>query len=247
MNWLIQHWIHAVLLIQITMFSNADDKTRTYILKTGKMILNDGINVQENIHIGAANTLMECVRMCSQPDCKAVNYNEAERACEIKEFDEYYKMSRTVDEDENWKHAVKNECPGEFINGFYPGSCYFRNATRKMNWTSAREHCQAMGSELAVLDSMDELNTLRRQHHNYTGRYVYWVGATDAVEEGSWRWIGINITLSDDFPAWTNGSREASDTNKTDCLVVGIEAYEVRIKAADCAYEKELLCELPLY
>ncbi|CAH1800423.1 unnamed protein product [Owenia fusiformis] len=245
MNCSIFHIKVHVLLIHFAIYSKANTITRTYILKTGKMILNDEINVQKSIHV-VTNTLMECVRMCSQPDCKAVNYNEAERACETMGFDEYYKMSRTVGKDEKWAHAVKNECPGESFKGLYPGSCYFVSNTNIMNWTAARENCQAMGSDLAVLDSMDELNTLRRVFPN--GTRSYWLGATDAVKEGSWRWIGINTTISDDFPAWTNGSRQATDTNEKNCLVAWpYIANEFHVKAEDCSFEQGFLCESPVY
>ncbi|KAM7022539.1 C-type lectin domain family 1 member A-like [Passerculus sandwichensis] len=64
--------------------------------------------------------------------------------------------------------------------------CYFFFPEREaMDWDASRAECTAMGSELVVIDSRQELRYLLSQSsHNY-----YLLGLTRSSEEQKWKWI----------------------------------------------------------
>ncbi|XP_064586760.1 C-type lectin domain family 5 member A-like [Zonotrichia leucophrys gambelii] len=64
--------------------------------------------------------------------------------------------------------------------------CYFFSPERKaMDWNASRAECTAMGSDLVVIDSREELRYLLSQsRHNY-----YLLGLTRSPEERKWKWI----------------------------------------------------------
>ncbi|KAL9854396.1 uncharacterized protein GJ701_003789 [Geothlypis trichas] len=89
--------------------------------------------------------------------------------------------------------------------------CYFffpeRNAK---DWNGSRAECTAMGSDLVVIDSREELSYLLSQ-----SRYKYYfLGLTYSPEEQKWKWIN-NVEYD---PAMFRISRSYSDY---DCMTIG--------------------------
>ncbi|XP_058661793.1 C-type lectin domain family 5 member A-like [Ammospiza nelsoni] len=64
--------------------------------------------------------------------------------------------------------------------------CYFFFPEREaMDWNASRAECTAMGSDLVVIDSREELSYLLSQSsHNY-----YFLGLTRSPAEQKWKWI----------------------------------------------------------
>ncbi|XP_074395243.1 killer cell lectin-like receptor subfamily B member 1B allele B isoform X1 [Zonotrichia albicollis] len=64
--------------------------------------------------------------------------------------------------------------------------CYFFFPEREpKDWNASRAECTAMGSQLVVIDSKEELNYLHSQsRHNY-----YLLGLRYSPEEQKWKWI----------------------------------------------------------
>ncbi|XP_053800068.1 killer cell lectin-like receptor subfamily B member 1B allele B isoform X1 [Vidua chalybeata] len=65
-------------------------------------------------------------------------------------------------------------------------NCYFFSPEKKpKGWEASRAECTAMGSDLVVIDSREELSYLLPQsRHNY-----YLLGLTYSQEEQKWKWI----------------------------------------------------------
>jgi hypothetical protein len=73
------------------------------------------------------------------------------------------------------------------ITGFtnqqnYNGHSYYRS-TGSAVWTTARTNCSNMGGHLVTITSSGEQNFL------YTLWPSGWIGLTDEVTEGTWRWV----------------------------------------------------------
>ena len=73
------------------------------------------------------------------------------------------------------------------LNGFtsqnnYNGHSYYRS-TGSMTWTDARQACLNMGGHLVTSTSLAENNFLFNLWPNG------WIGLTDEVVEGQWRWV----------------------------------------------------------
>ncbi|CAN8212623.1 unnamed protein product [Coccothraustes coccothraustes] len=88
--------------------------------------------------------------------------------------------------------------------------CYFFSPERKVNWNASRAECTAMGSDLVVIDSREELRFL----HSQSSQNYYFLGLTYSPEEQKWKWIN-NVEHD---PAMFNLSRQYRDY---ECTVIG--------------------------
>ncbi|KAI4883140.1 hypothetical protein NFI96_020584, partial [Prochilodus magdalenae] len=70
---------------------------------------------------------------------------------------------------------------------YFSGSCYYFS-TDKKTWTESRDACVAAGGDLVIISSTEEQDFLKRSYGG-SGEQRYWVGLTDAVKEGDWRWL----------------------------------------------------------
>ncbi|KAK3553196.1 hypothetical protein QTP86_031776 [Hemibagrus guttatus] len=68
----------------------------------------------------------------------------------------------------------------------------------EMNWNSSRKSCQELGGDLAVINSKEEQDLLGGLAAKLG--FLYWIGLTDAENEGVWLWIDgtpLNTNLSE--------------------------------------------------
>ncbi|XP_062347535.1 killer cell lectin-like receptor subfamily B member 1 [Cinclus cinclus] len=109
--------------------------------------------------------------------------------------------------------------------------CYFFSPEKKkQDWKSSREECAAMGSDLVIIDSKEELNYLLSE-----SKYGYYLlGLTYSQEEQKWKWIN---NMEHD-PNLFRISRPYSDYN---CLTIGYD----RVGTAPCygSGTTQILCE----
>ena len=97
------------------------------------------------------------------------------------------------------------------LNGFtsqnnYNGHSYYRS-TGSMTWTDARQACLNMGGHLVTSTSLAENNFLFNLWPNG------WIGLTDEVVEGQWRWVtGEPFSWSN----WNGG--EPNNSNNEDYI-----------------------------
>ena len=99
---------------------------------------------------------------------------------------------------------------------FYEGACvgvggvdYLLVTEPVRTWPAARRHCQALGSDLATIPSVEANEKLYnvwkfRHAHPYRPKAIFgaWIGLNDYAEEGTWVWAdGSNST----FRYWHTG------------------------------------------
>uniref|UniRef100_A0A3B1K3T0 C-type lectin domain-containing protein n=1 Tax=Astyanax mexicanus TaxID=7994 RepID=A0A3B1K3T0_ASTMX len=70
---------------------------------------------------------------------------------------------------------------------YFSGKCYFFSDDTN-TWTASRDECLAAGGDLVIISSIEELDFLKRSKPG-PGPDHYWVGLSDAVKEGDWRWL----------------------------------------------------------
>ncbi|XP_072543440.1 uncharacterized protein [Salminus brasiliensis] len=68
---------------------------------------------------------------------------------------------------------------------YFMGKCYYFS-TDKETWTASRDACVAVGGDLVIINTPEEEDFIKRLG---TSNEYYWVGLTDAVKEGDWRWL----------------------------------------------------------
>ena len=85
--------------------------------------------------------------------------------------------------------------------------------TAKMNWTQARDWCQAHHTDLVSIQNQTENDYVLKHLPNRTGTPYYWIGLTRTAEK--WIWIGTNGTLAG-YKSWAPNE----PNNRTDELCV---------------------------
>ncbi|CAL8279781.1 unnamed protein product [Boreogadus saida] len=89
----------------------------------------------------------------------------------------------------------KQECPDGW-NKF--GCKCYKTTNTNQSWNKSREFCVSHGADLVVVDSKEELDFISRYN------VYFWLGATDAAGEGTWRWVDGTVLLLDN-PFWSRG------------------------------------------
>ncbi|XP_066537341.1 C-type lectin domain family 4 member D-like [Hoplias malabaricus] len=85
---------------------------------------------------------------------------------------------------------------------YFSGKCYYFS-TDKKTWNASRDACVAEGGHLVIVSSTEEQDFLKKSAP-FSGEHFYWVGLTDAVTEGDWRWLD-GTPLSATPPMWYSG------------------------------------------
>ena len=92
-----------------------------------------------------------------------------------------------------------------------------------LNWANAKGFCESVGGGLAVLNTK-VLNDIVTQ--KFAGQQ-YWIGASDAEQEGWWRWInGDMLRKPGKRTKYNNwGQSEPNGGSRENCLFVDREKW----------------------
>ncbi|MGH0183024.1 UNVERIFIED_CONTAM: hypothetical protein FKN15_011021 [Acipenser sinensis] len=125
--------------------------------------------------------------------------------------------------------CVIQTCPCEWT--LFSGKCYyFSNENR--DWKKAREFCQSQDSDLAVINSDEELNYLKGKV-----RVAHLVGMSDLETEGVWKWLDGSLV---DGRMWNPG--EPNNQGKEDCG----EMSNGKLNDIPCNIKQRWICEKTL-
>ncbi|XP_042168670.1 C-type lectin domain family 4 member E-like isoform X2 [Oncorhynchus tshawytscha] len=83
-----------------------------------------------------------------------------------------------------WLTSLKQTCPERWQK--FESSCYFLSTETK-TWKESREDCLQRGADLVIINNNKEQEFLFILNHT-TAVHV-WIGLTDSVTEGTWRWV----------------------------------------------------------
>ncbi|XP_071382216.1 L-selectin-like [Centroberyx affinis] len=122
------------------------------------------------------------------------------------------------------------------------GWTYHYSATKKMNWTQARQWCQTSYTDMVAIQSQQENDYLVSLLPNKTGSPYYWIGITKTHKNESWTWVGNNSTWIGD-QSWA--ANEPNNNHITEfCVEIYVNDGENRGKWNDekCANRKYPVC-----
>lgn len=117
-------------------------------------------------------------------------------------------------------------------------------------WSAAKEDCEAGGGRLAEVTSAEENAAVVAAASGASG---FWIGATDAAEEGTWLWAWSGRplsyhTYSNWAPGEPNDAYAAVVETSEDCLQVFGDAHDVlehqgAWNDARCTLNEPYVCE----
>ncbi|XP_061470470.1 hepatic lectin-like isoform X2 [Rhineura floridana] len=117
---------------------------------------------------------------------------------------------------------------------YFDGECYHFSVQRA-TWHTAKSHCEERNSSLVVVNDEAEQNFLESQARTEN----FWIGLTDADNEGEWRWIdGTNYRNG--YKKWKKGEPNNHD-HKEDCAHLSGEWNDLA-----CNASMFYVCEKPL-
>ena len=92
--------------------------------------------------------------------------------------------------------SILAPCPDSWIPGVYGSCCKFSSNT--LRWKSAKSVCEALGSKLAVLNSLEEQQFLVPKVANKT-----WIGLhRDLKDTSRWLWVDGSYAI---YTNWYDG------------------------------------------
>ncbi|KAK3083080.1 hypothetical protein FSP39_013428 [Pinctada imbricata] len=112
------------------------------------------------------------------------------------------------------------------------GECIYFGRT-PTSWTSALEQCKGKGGYLLTDDNEEKhsfLTNIASLLYGF-GEENYWIGGTDEIIEGSWRWVETGMPMTN-FDKWSRGYPTTNASNN--CLYMAWENGELRWRDSPC-------------
>ncbi len=133
------------------------------------------------------------------------------------------------------KPSTKLTCPGKAFEA--NGVSYCLNA-REKTYAEAKRACAADGGMLAVLKTVEDNNHVKNAMAARVVGHRWWIGLTDAAEEGTWTW-------SSGAPfSWSNWQEEEpNDFNGENCVELFSDTFTWNDR--DCTLALPSICEGP--
>ncbi|KAL6490967.1 hypothetical protein MHYP_G00013120 [Metynnis hypsauchen] len=129
--------------------------------------------------------------------------------------------------------CVDNTCCSEGWK-YFKGKCYCFSTDVK-TWTASRDACVTAGGDLVIISSLEEQDFIKRSKPG-VGEQRYWVGLTDAVKEGDWRWLD-GTRLSETPKYWTGN--EPDNWEGENCAVMDLNTDSYALLDGFCDVEEK--------
>ncbi|XP_061171069.1 macrophage mannose receptor 1-like [Saccostrea echinata] len=137
------------------------------------------------------------------------------------------------------QNSQHTSCQSDWIR--FDTSCYLFAKDITYDWVESGHFCSLFGASLASIETEMENNFIR-QHLLNIGRPVdFWVGGTDIVTEGDWKWITSQkpVMYSDWYPG-----KPSDFHHNVNCLEL-LHNYQYHWNDQDCHVVNHFICEMP--
>ena len=135
-------------------------------------------------------------------------------------------------------------CPSGWVAN--ENSCYLFSNGRAVDFYEAAVYCQLHGSHLVTVETNKE-NIFLKDYLGRLNHQDYWMGLTDEMVEGVWRWLSSGAVAS--FTDWQHGEPNGLHGGE-DCAHFKSNR-DNRWNDEPCTYKHYPLCERsktsPLY
>lgn len=116
-------------------------------------------------------------------------------------------------------------------------ACYKIFGEVKMSWNNARQHCEDLNSILATVHSPDENEFVSSLPTTAAGFTYAWIGASDAVSEGSWVWVDGKSWGG--YENWYGNNPNGGDHGNCGLLMI----YNGQWDDASCSLTRPYICK----
>ncbi|KAK5862573.1 hypothetical protein PBY51_017954 [Eleginops maclovinus] len=147
---------------------NQKDLKREQLISNLTMERNTMRDKLEQINMNSSNLTKEMEVLLSKYNAMAVSQDK------LREEVNRLRTNKTSETcHQGWK-PFKDKC------------YYFSAAGLTKTWQDSRQDCQKMGADLAIITTREELDFFSKTEG------VIWIGLSDMVQEGVWRWVNGN-------------------------------------------------------
>ncbi|XP_052799805.1 C-type lectin domain family 10 member A-like isoform X2 [Mya arenaria] len=130
-------------------------------------------------------------------------------------------------------------CPDSWIA--FHESCYFFAQHESASFNEAEHFCQAHGAHLITIDDVHENNFVLSVVEDHIG-VLWWIGLTDSITEGEWKWIPSDESPS--FTFWDEGQPEDHSSRDQDCVALH-NSFHYKWHDDVCTMKHPPICEKP--
>lgn len=113
---------------------------------------------------------------------------------------------------------------------------YYISSTKK-TWRESRKDCLERGSDLVIINSKAEQEYLRRLNKKF------WIGLTDAEQEGEWKWVD-GTQLQESY--WRTGEPNSFEERNEDCGEIKYLGMKNNWNDEPCDFNNHWICERKL-
>ncbi|XP_061171068.1 macrophage mannose receptor 1-like [Saccostrea echinata] len=123
----------------------------------------------------------------------------------------------------------------------FGSSCYLFATDISYDWVESGHFCTLFGASLASIETDIENNFIRQQLLSIAKSVDFWVGGTDILTEGDWKWMTSQkpITYFDWYPGRPNDFH-----HNVNCLELH-HNYKYQWNDQDCRVLNHFICEMP--
>ncbi|XP_027234740.2 C-type lectin domain family 4 member M isoform X1 [Penaeus vannamei] len=132
--------------------------------------------------------------------------------------------------------SMNNLCVWPYKRG--GGGCFHVHTDSRLSWSDARDRCRQMQGDLAAPKRYGLFRQFMIEQR--LGRaYTYWLGASDAEEEGAWRWVDGRPV---DMGSGVWASNQPNEGRAANCLAVK-PAYRFVASDEECHAGRYFICQ----
>ncbi|CAL4060355.1 unnamed protein product, partial [Meganyctiphanes norvegica] len=157
----------------------------------------------------------------------------------------------TIAESSNSTDGAPNKasCPASYIQ---VGNQCFSIKSEKKNWSNARTVCQGEGGDLAAPSDLNLLKPIIAENTNAT---YLWLGGSDSVTPGTWKWVSGTPVTNSWFPGHPAANNSCLTLPMSDGVVVSDDSCnktfsfvcEVKSNVAPVIINSDKVCSSPYH